>query len=174
MTSVSNLQSIHSNLSSLGKGLLEIKRARQLAQNLREEEGLQLQIENAPLVAKKIIAGLPDFLLNAASSGHSVVYILCRSVCEPWESKFPNYTPAPRGFNFNDLSNYKIRKYLQGTIRHVALWGLRQQLHVSLSSFDENQLRYWTSKETMIPIYRPGIPKMDCFHCGAVYLTFYW
>ncbi len=126
----------------------------------QEAEALKQQMEEAPRVAARVIADLPEFLESIAAKRHCA-YVLNRSACVPYENKYPDYEYPSRNADTKELSEYKIRRYLRGTIQHVARWGIKQGFEVGLTRIHDHDVESWKVQQqqhdTPFPVYIPGM-----------------
>jgi hypothetical protein len=145
---------------TLGAQLRAKRQAQIEAERNAQKAEIEKQIKEAPIVAQRLIKGLPSFLERCANAEHSRAYVVCRSGCKPWERDFPNHVEENRrsSYDHGNMTEYAIRRYMKGTIQHVALWGLKQGLRVGIGHIrDSQEIEYWERHNRMVPVYMPGV-----------------
>lgn len=154
-------QQLHGSGMKLGAQLAAKKKAHIEAHRKAEEGKIEQQIKEAPIIADRLIKGLPSFLQEVAEAEYSRAYVLCRSGCQPCEHYFPNYLSESRRSQSSDgnMTEYAIRRYMKGTIQRVALWGLKQGLIVGVGYIkDSRDLEHWQRHHRgVLPVYMPGM-----------------
>lgn len=155
---------------TLGARLTAQRNAQIEVRRQAEKETIERQIKEAPLIAKRLIEGLPAFLQKCSDAEYTSAYIVYRLGCQPWEQYFPNFTRPGRNASYNEgnMTEYAIRRYMKGVIQHVALWGLKQSFRVGLghiSRYDDAE-REWERHHGVVNVYMPGM--FDGYvHTGA-------
>lgn len=163
LTLAAQLQQTVQSQLTLGAQLAAQRRAQFEERRNAEKEEIEEQIRQAPIVAKKLIEGLPEFLNTVAAAGYGRAYVVYRATCKPYEPYFPNYMqPSWRSsFDESRLTTYTVRRYMNGIVRHVALWGLKQEFQVGLTNFLDDRGSEIESLERryngVLPFYMPGM-----------------
>lgn len=136
----------------------DLERVRNTQRNEIDQE-----IRQVPIIAQNLIEGLPDFLTEVANAGYGSAYVVYRPLCKPWEQHFPKFIYPSRKSSFNnaDMTEYAVRRYIQGIAQHVALWGIKQEFQVGLTGFNSNRGReiehMVRNHNGVLPFYRPGM-----------------
>jgi hypothetical protein len=158
----SSLRETTQRVQTLGAELSARRKAEFEAKRNAEKKEIDEKIRQAPIIAKQLIIGLPEFLDRVAGAGYGMAYVVYRFHCEPREHYFPNYESdhVPTSHTHR-LNQYMIRRYMRGICQHVALWGLKQDFRVGLTCFMDSRgreiERMCRNHHGILPFYMPGM-----------------
>ncbi|MFZ2253317.1 MAG: hypothetical protein WAW13_04080 [Minisyncoccia bacterium] len=159
--------------ASFAQELAVLAHQKHLATQQEEDAKLKRQMTEALVIARGITDGLPPFLMKLAAHGAHRAFIVRRDDCRPFDYQYPGYVHPPRGYQEGGLSEYKIRKYLRGTLQKVAFWGLKNGFKVGIVSVSS-----WEIKDSLRlevhPFFMPGMSHPQGYIGDGKYLCFRW